>query len=218
MTNNLHFITHSDDASEQLEQVKKACLAGIEWIQVRIKAKSKEEIKELAKEARIITSEFGVKLCINDHLDVAIQCKADACHLGKEDMPLASAKALAGDKLIIGATCNTIGDVFAAYEAGADYIGLGPYRFTTTKQKLSTELGDNGYQLVLDQMREKNIQIPIIAIGGIQQADVKAITETGVFGIAISGAVIQSENWSESVQKFQNELKTTKQQVDVTNS
>ncbi len=218
MIKNLHFITHSNEPEEQLEQVRKACEAGVEWIQVRIKAKSKEEIKELAKEARAITSEHNVKLCINDHLDVAIQCKADACHLGKDDMPILSAKALTEGKLLIGATCNTIEDIYKAYEAGADYIGLGPYRFTTTKEKLSPELGVKGYRSILDQMRTKNITTPIIAIGGIETEDVKSLTDTGVFGIAISGAIINSENWHEKVSAFQNELTISKQKVDVTNS
>ncbi len=218
MFKNLMFITHSDESAVQLEQVRKACEAGVEWIQIRIKAHSKEEIKELAKEARAITSEFGVLLCINDHIDIALQCKADACHLGKKDMPIASAKALTQGKLLIGATCNTIEDVYSAYEAGADYIGLGPYRFTTTKQKLSPELGISGYQSISDQMKSKNINIPLVAIGGIQVEDVKALINTGVAGIAVSGALIHSNNWKATRQSFQSELQTNKQNTHVTNS
>jgi thiamine-phosphate pyrophosphorylase len=219
MFKNLQFITHSDDPEVQLEQVRKACESGVEWIQVRIKAHSKEEIKDLAKEARIITSKFGVMLCINDHLDVALQCKADACHLGKGDMPIASAKALTeGNKVLIGATCNTIEDVYAAYKAGADYIGLGPYRFTTTKEKLSPQLGIDGYKSIIDQMAAKNITTPIVAIGGIEVEDVKPILITGVQGIAISNAIINAENWKEQVAFFQNELTTTKEKSNVANS
>ncbi len=218
MFKKLQFITHSNDPEVQLEQVRKACEAGVEWIQVRIKAKSKEEIKELAKQARTITSEYDVMLCINDHLDVALQCRADACHLGKGDMPIASAKALTEGKILIGATCNTIEDIYAAYKAGANYIGLGPYRFTTTKQQLSPQLGLKGYKSILDQMAAKNIATPIVAIGGIEVNDVKPLINTGVQGIAISSAIINSENWKEQVGLFQSELSTKKEISNVTNS
>jgi thiamine-phosphate pyrophosphorylase len=218
MFKKLQFITHSNDPEVQLEQVRKACEAGVDWIQVRIKAHSKEEIKELAKQARAITAEHDVMLCINDHLDVALQCKADACHLGKGDMPIASAKALTEGNILIGATCNTIEDIYAASKAGADYIGLGPYRFTTTKEKLSPELGIEGYKSILDQMGAKNITTPIIAIGGIEVNDVKSVINTGVQGIAISSAIINAENWKEQVASFQNELTSTKEKSNVANS
>ena len=218
MFKKLQFITHSNDPEVQLEQVRKACGAGVEWIQVRIKAHSKEEIKELAKQARTITAEHGVMLCINDHLDVALQCKADACHLGKGDMPIASAKALTEGNILIGATCNTIEDIYVSSKAGADYIGLGPYRFTTTKEKLSPELGIEGYKSIIDQMGAKNITTPIIAIGGIEVNDVKSVINTGVQGIAISSAIINAENWKEQVASFQNELTTTKEKSNVANN
>lgn len=218
MIKRLHFITHSNDADEQLRQIKVASESGIEWIQLRIKAKSKEEIKELAAKARAITAVHNVKLCINDHLDVAIQCKADACHLGKDDMPIASAKALCEGKLLIGATCNTIEDIYLAYEAGADYFGVGPFRYTSTKEKLSPVLGLNGYKRIINQMQERGIKIPVIAIGGITETDVKELMQTGVHGVAVSGDIIQASDWKERISEY-NALLTTNDRLDnVTNS
>lgn len=218
MIKRLHFITHSNDAHEQLRQIKVASESGIEWIQFRIKTKSKEEIKELAEKARAITAVHNVKLCINDHLDVAIQCKADACHLGKDDMPIASAKALCNGELIIGATCNSIDDIYSAYDAGADYVGVGPFRYTNTKEKLSPILGIEGYIGIIEQMKARNINTPVIAIGGITETVVKELMQTGVHGVAVSGDIIKASDWKEHITKY-NALLTTNDKLDnVTNS
>ena len=78
------------------------------------------------------------------------------------------------------------------YEAGADYIGCGPFRFTTTKKNLSPVLGLEGYRSIVLQMKEKGIDLPIVAIGGITFEDIPAIMETGVNGIALSGTILQA--------------------------
>lgn len=218
MIEKLHFITHSPDPALHLKQVEMACKAAVKWIQLRVKNQNKEVIKEVAEQARSITSLHGVQLCINDHLDIALSIGADACHLGKNDMPIHAAKALAGDKLIIGATCNTIEDVYSAYEAGTDYIGLGPYRHTQTKEQLSPILGIEGYQEIMQRLKERKIDLPIISIGGIQLDDITPLLNTGLHGIAVSGLLTQAEDFERTSYEIQHLLNYKNEQSYVANS
>ena len=94
------------------------------------------------------------------------------------------------------------------HRQGADYIGCGPFRFTTTKKNLSPVLGLEGYRNIVEQMRNHNISLPIGAIGGILEEDIEAIMQTGVSGIAVSGGILNAENPVEEMQKFVNKTKT----------
>ena len=126
---------------------------------------------------------------------------ADGVHLGKNDMPPREARALLGPQKIIGATANTFGDIRRAAAQGADYIGLGPFRFTRTKEKLSPILGIEGYREILARCAEQGIRLPVVAIGGITAADVDALMATGIAGIALSGALLNAENPAEETKK-----------------
>ena len=119
---------------------------------------------------------------------------ADGVHLGKNDMPVDEARKILGPDKIIGGTANTIDDIIRLHRQGADYIGCGPFRFTTTKKKLSPVLGLEGYRDIVLKMREKGIDLPIVAIGGITVDDIPAIMGTGVTGIALSGAILNAED------------------------
>ena len=109
-------------------------------------------------------------------------------------MPIAEARRILGDDFIIGGTANTFEDVRAHYEAGANYIGCGPFRFTTTKKGLSPILGLEGYISICSQMKAEGINLPIVAIGGITAEDIPMIMQTGVTGIALSGAVLNADD------------------------
>ena len=123
-------------------------------------------------------------------------------HLGKHDMPVAEARRLLGNGFIIGGTANTFDDVKMHYEAGADYIGCGPFRFTTTKKNLSPILGLEGYRRIVSQMKEAGINLPIVAIGGITREDIPAILQTGVTGVALSGTILRADNPAEDTRRI----------------
>ena len=125
-------------------------------------------------------------------------------------MPPREARALLGPQKIIGATANTFGDIERAAAQGADYIGLGPFRFTRTKEKLSPILGIEGYREILARCAERGIRLPVVAIGGITAADVDALMATGIAGIALSGALLNAENPAEETKKITNILKKYK--------
>lgn len=188
----LQFITHFTDTYSYFDSACMALEGGCRWIQLRMKDASPEEIEQEALRIQNLCKSYGATFIIDDHVELVKKVRADGVHVGKNDMPVAEARKILGKDFIIGGTANTFEDVKMHYEAGADYIGCGPFRFTTTKKNLSPVLGLEGYRSIVLQMKEKGIDLPIVAIGGITFEDIPAIMETGVNGIALSGTILQA--------------------------
>lgn len=184
----LQFITHTADG---LEAVLKG---GCRWVQLRMKDATDADFIGEAQRAARLCRQYGATFIIDDRVDLVDATGADGVHLGKNDMPLRQARAILGPKRIIGATANTAADIVNAAEAGADYIGLGPFRFTTTKKNLSPLLGIEGYRDIMTYIRRRGIRIPVVAIGGISPGDLAALRSTGVSGVAVSGVILNSDN------------------------
>lgn len=189
--NKLHYISQGNTPKEHLENIQQACQSGAELVQLRLKDLSEKKILKIAEEAREVTSHFQTRLIINDHYKIAKAIKADGVHLGKTDTcPTIARKELASWQ-IIGGTANTLDDCKTLIEKQVDYIGLGPFRFTNTKENLSPVLGLNGYSLILEELKTET---PIIAIGGITENDITDILATGISGIAMSGEITRDFN------------------------
>lgn len=188
----LQFISHYTDRYSYLDSIRMALAGGCRWVQLRMKDATDDEIRPVALEARKLCKEAGATFIIDDHVELVKEIQADGVHLGKMDMPIADARKILGEDFIIGGTANTFEDVKSHYEAGANYIGCGPFRFTTTKKKLSPVLGLDGYRQIVSQMRQAGISLPIVAIGGITAEDIPGIMQTGVTGIALSGTVLRA--------------------------
>lgn len=188
----LQFITHETEQFSYREGAFMALEAGCKWIQLRMKDVAVETVRQLAEELKKACEKHHALLIIDDYVEVAREVKADGVHLGKNDMPIEEARKLLGEGFIIGGTANTFEDVKRHYEAGADYLGIGPFRFTTTKKNLSPVLGLEGYRNIKQQMIEAGIILPAVAIGGITVEDIPAILATGIEGIAMSGAILQA--------------------------
>jgi len=136
--------------------------------------------------------EHDAFLIIDDRVNVVNDLKVSGVHLGKEDMNPMEARELLGPNAIIGVTANTAEDILAFKGKDVDYVGLGPFRYTTTKEKLAPVIGIDGYKEIVKQVRDAGIELPIVAVGGITLEDVPALMETGVNGIAVSGAIINA--------------------------
>lgn len=190
----LQFITHETEQFSYREGAFMALEAGCKWIQLRMKDVAVETVLQLAEELKKACENRHALLIIDDYVEVAREVKADGVHLGKNDMPIEEARKLLGEGFIIGGTANTFEDVKRHYEAGADYLGIGPFRFTTTKKNLSPVLGLEGYRNIKQQMIEADIILPAVAIGGITVEDIPAILATGIEGIAMSGAILQAHD------------------------
>lgn len=159
-----------------------------------------------AKQIAAMCKEYGATFLLDDHVEWVEQTGADGVHLGKNDMPVDEARKILGANRIIGGTANTFEDVERLWHQGANYIGCGPYRFTTTKKNLSPVLGLEGYRRIIGLMNEHGINLPVVAIGGILQPDIKDVMATGVSGIAVSGAVLNAENPAEEMKRFVDSL------------
>ena len=198
----VQFITHYTERYSHLDSVRIALEGGCQWIQLRMKEGSPEDILPIAKEAMNLCRKYDATFIIDDYVELAKQIEADGVHLGKNDMPIAEARKILGKDFIIGGTANTFEDVQMLHQAGADYIGCGPFRFTTTKKNLSPILGLEGYQQIISQMKENNISLPLIAIGGITKKDIPSLMQTGINGIALSGSILHAENPIEEMKEI----------------
>lgn len=186
---NFHLITQDSPQYSHSEMSEIAYSNGCRWVQLRIKHQPESVIVEEAQKAMITATKHHGLLIINDNPHIAAQVGAHGVHLGKSDMKVAEARKILGDDAIIGGTANTLDDILNLIDQKADYIGLGPFRFTTTKEKLSPILGMEGYKTIMNRLAETKLSIPIVAIGGITPNDVRQIMDAGLHGIAISGAI-----------------------------
>jgi thiamine-phosphate pyrophosphorylase len=198
MINTLQYITQSSSEESILSEVKAVLEAGITWVQLRIKEESLDYLR-IAKQVKVLTDKAESVLIINDRVDIAIEVDAHGVHVGLTDMPIKEVRALIGKDKIIGGTANTFVDAKNAELFGADYIGLGPFKHTTTKRVLSPVLGLEGYKQIIPKTEPYGWQtltfnIPIIAIGGLEMRDIEELKEeTGVYGIALSGLIYNSK-------------------------
>ena len=173
----LQFITHFTDSYSYYDSACMALEGGCRWIQLRMKDAPVSEVEQEALRLQHLCRDYGATFIIDDHV---------------------------GKDFIIGGTANTFEDVKMHYEAGADYIGCGPFRFTTTKKNLSPILGLEGYRSIVSQMKEAGIHLPIVAIGGITFEDIPSIMATGVTGIALSGTILRADNPIEETRRIIN--------------
>lgn len=203
--NGLLFITHRTEKYNYIQSVEIALEGGCRQIQLRMKDSPLDEVEQTAHKAKALCDSYGAQLYIDDHVEICKRVKATGVHLGKLDMPPAEARAILGNDFIIGATANTFNDVVRHHGQGrrgvaasctspVDYIGLGPFRFTTTKKNLSPVLGLEGYREIISRCRAAGIHLPILAIGGITIEDIPQLMETGISGIALSSTILQAED------------------------
>ena len=198
----LQFITHHTDRYDEITGTRAVLEGGCRWIQLRMKDASTEAFLHAGREVGQLCRQYGATFILDDRVELVAELGADGVHLGKNDLPVAEARRLLGPSVRIGATANTFADIERAAAAGADYIGLGPFRFTRTKSNLSPLLGIGGYRTIMAQCRAAGIALPVVAIGGITAADTAEILATGVSGIALSGALLNAEDPTEETRKI----------------
>ena len=188
----IQFISHYTEQYSYIDSIRMALDGGCRWIQLRMKGAAIDDVRSVALEVMRMCKEHGATFVIDDHVELVKELGADGVHLGKNDMPIKEARSLLGEGFIIGGTANTFADVKAHYEAGADYIGCGPFRFTTTKENLSPVLGLEGYEQILRRMKDEGIDLPVVAIGGITINDIPQLMRIGMSGVALSGTVLRA--------------------------
>lgn len=184
----LQYISQGNTKQEQEINIRKILDHGVKWVQVRWKNAPENELIKLFETSKWLCSEYNAVCIINDHVQLAKDIDADGVHLGLQDLPIEKARRILGNNKIIGGTANTISDVLQRINEPCDYIGLGPLRFTATKEKLSPVLGFEGYGKIIESLKEKSQKIPkIFAIGGITLHDIELLQQIGIYGVAVSG-------------------------------
>ncbi|AEV99874.1 thiamine-phosphate diphosphorylase [Niastella koreensis] len=202
MLERVYFISQQTAAKTHVTAIEEALEAGCKLVQLRVKNQPETVVLELAKVAKTLCDRFNAKLIINDYPLVARSVNAWGVHVGLQDMAVRDVRAIVGRDMIVGGTANTFEHIQQRILEGVDYVGLGPFRFTTTKEKLSPVLGLEGYQRIMDRMRATAYYTPIVAIGGILPDDVPGLRDAGVYGVAVSGALTNAVDQKAQVEKI----------------
>ncbi|WP_136667184.1 thiamine phosphate synthase [Flavobacterium sp. H122] len=186
MLSTLQYISQGDTIKEQLNNIHRVLDHGYDWVQLRFKNGTTEDLFTLAESAKLLCDAYCATFIINDHVQLAREIDADGVHLGLADMNITEAREILNAEKIIGGTANTFSEVEQRIAENCNYIGLGPFRFTPTKEKLSPVLGLEGYTDIIKKLKKNKIKIPVYAIGGIEVEDIKPLLKTGIHGIAVS--------------------------------
>jgi thiamine-phosphate diphosphorylase len=169
---------------------------GVTIVQLRVKTMAPREFFELARRVRSETRAHGCKLIVNDRIDIALACDADGVHLGQEDLPFAYGRKLMGSK-IVGISTHDVQQAQEAERNGADYIGFGPMFGTTTK---ATGYSARGVEM-LRQIRTA-VKLPIVAIGGINEQNVREVWQAGADSAAIISDILGADEVAAKVSRI----------------
>lgn len=199
MLSQVQYISQGNTAEEQLKNIQSVLDKGYDWIQLRFKKQTEDVLIPVAEKVKMLCDQYKAIFIMNDHVSIAQSVDASGVHLGLEDASIANARSILGSNKIIGGTANTLSHVMQRIAEGCDYIGLGPFRFTTTKEKLSPVLGLEGYQTIIENLYQQGKNIPIYAIGGIEQDDIQSLMQIGLHGIAISGLLTKTDSPSKQI-------------------
>lgn len=206
MYHKLQYISQGNTIENQLYNIHQALDAGCDWVQMRFKNQTTKDTFALAEAVKFLCEDYLANFIVNDNIYLAQQIAADGVHLGLTDMKIDEARAILGSAKIIGGTANSYEDIVDHVKNGCDYIGLGPFRFTPTKEKLSPILGLKSYFEIIQKLKNNKIEIPVYAIGGIALEDVNPLIETGIHGIAVSGMITNSDKKKKLIQQLNEKL------------
>lgn len=166
------------------EAVELAIQGGVTVVQLREKDCTSRQFYEEAEKVKAITDAYEIPLLINDRLDIALAVGADGVHLGQTDIPVWAARDILGADKIVGATANTLEKAEEAWKSGADYLGVGDVFGTSTKA--------DTIHVTLEELAaiKKRVEIPVVAIGGINAENISLLKGTGVDGAAVISAIL----------------------------
>ena len=171
-----------------LEQVECALKGGATCVQLREKELDESALLEEAIQMKQLCARYGVPFIVNDNVEIAIQCGADGVHVGQSDMEAGHVRQMVGDKMMIGVSARTVEEALAAQAAGADYLGVGAMFSTSTKLDAHVL----GYQTLKDICAA--VDIPVTAIGGINEENMMRLSGSGVDGVALVSAIFAAED------------------------
>jgi len=198
----LQFITHDIAQLSHVEQAQIACEAGAKWVQYRCLTKNDEELLKDINAIAEICDDWGATLIVTDHVHLKGKADIQGFHIEDMDADFVSLREQLGEETTIGGSSNTVEGLIRLAKEGADYAGFGPFKVTTTKPNNAPLLGVKGYADAIIELKIKGIELPVLAVGGITLEDVPDLMASGIFGIAASSAINQSENMLDTYLEF----------------
>lgn len=197
----LQCITLDGIGLSHAEQVEQFCEAGAKWIQLRMKSAAPHVVERTVREVLPVCRDRNVMLIVNDHFQVALETGSGGVHLGKTDIPWDEARSIAGPEMVIGGTVNSLADARAALASRSlDYVGVGPFRQTKTKENLAPVLG----KVDLEEIVEFLGDLPKVIIGGVTPADLPAIADLGADGVAVSSGLWNGRTLAANLKAYLN--------------
>ena len=185
----LYLVTDkSDDVEKFLKTIEEAIKGGVSVVQIREKTAETLDFYNLALKVKEITTKYNVPLIINDRVDIALAIDADGVHVGQSDMPCEVTRKLIGTDKILGVSAATITEAKKAQKDGADYIGTGAVFPTATKDDATSITKQNLKEIV------ESIDIPVVAIGGINNDNASELTDTGIAGLSVVSAIMSADD------------------------
>jgi thiamine-phosphate pyrophosphorylase len=203
----LHFITHDLNTLSHVEQARIVCEAGGKWIQYRCLTKDDDALLADINEIATICDDWGATLIVTDHIQMQGKADIQGFHIEDMNADFLKIRAQVGEACTIGGSSNTIEGLLRLAKEGVDYAGFGPFAHTDTKPNSYPHLGVQGYEQAMLKLKEMQVNLPVLAVGGVTINDVEALMQTGIFGIAVSSAINQAEDVEAAYLDFYQKLR-----------
>lgn len=191
---NLYLVTDQSWIGDRTlhEDVEEALKNGVSFLQLREKNLDKGSFLKLAVDMKALSANYNIPFVINDDVEIALASDADGVHIGQSDMVALQAREKLGNQKILGVSVRTVEQAKEAEKMGADYLGVGAVFSTTTK----LDAADVSYEELSAICSEVNI--PVVAIGGINEKNIEQLKGSGVYGVAVISAILAKKNIGEA--------------------
>lgn len=203
----LHYITHDIQYLTHIEQAQLACEAGAKWIQYRCLSKADDELLTDINAIAEICDDWGTTLIITDHIHLNGKADIQGFHIEDMDADFTELRKKVGDDITLGGSANTLEHLIRIAQQGADYAGLGPFAAPETKPNSYPLITLENYKSIINELKKSGLSLPVLAVGGIKIYDVEALMQTGIHGVAVSGAINFADDFIEAYQDFYEAVK-----------
>ena len=199
----LYLVTDRDvlRGRDLIKCIEDSILGGVTLVQLREKNVTSREFYEIAIKVKEVTSRYNIPLIINDRLDIALAIDADGLHIGQKDLPASVARKILGKDKILGVSAATLQESLKAEKDGADYLGVGAVFSTSTKK----DTRDVSYETL--SSITSSVNIPVVAIGGINEKNVTKLKESNIDGIAVISCILGKEDVKGAAEKMLDRFK-----------
>ncbi|KQS40920.1 thiamine phosphate synthase [Pedobacter sp. Leaf194] len=203
----LHYITHDIPHLTHIEQAQNACEAGAKWVQYRCLSKVDHELLNDINSIAEICDDWGTTLIVTNHIHLNGKADIQGFHIEDMNADFTALRKLVGNDITLGGSANTPENLIRIAKEGADYAGLGPYASSETKPNNYPLITVEKYKSIIGVLSDLEIKMPVLAVGGIKIYDVNALMQSGIYGVAVSGAINFADDFIGAYQDFYDAVK-----------